>query len=263
MKLSDNLSLLACAAVLLTVLNAPGFISAAPPNSFDVPLTKKVLDFGPSPYYGSGQNIRVKLSCYFYPAFMVKEYDEGEKGAEWLAIVPIEQSSTPNCARSHDSGEMVIDGAEWSGYFKGVKGSLVFFDSADATDGGLPFAIYDSTTGKKAFEDSAYDSRMWNKKATASPFNQLRVTKTSDGQTTLRYLRVVEANCDLHTEKSACWEEVRKTLELRTSQMPICSNYDAISERRVSAVAYPVEVRLFPQPVTKTIEGPVKCWPVD
>jgi hypothetical protein len=47
-------------------------------------------------------------------------------------------------------------------------------------------------------------------------------------------------------------ELVRKRLELKN-----CSNADLyrpedISERSVSAVAYPVEVLLFPQPVIKT-----------
>jgi hypothetical protein len=45
--------------------------------------------------------------------------------------------------------------------------------------------------------------------------------------------------------------------------MPVCSGYEKIADRWVSAVAYPVEKLLFPQPSRKTVAGPVKCWPVD
>jgi hypothetical protein len=71
---------------------------------FDIPMKKKVVDFGPSPYYPGG-NVRIKLSCYFYPSFMVKEYDEGQEGAEWLAIVSFEEGITPACTQSHLVGE--------------------------------------------------------------------------------------------------------------------------------------------------------------
>jgi hypothetical protein len=40
--------------------------------------------------------------------------------------------------------------------------------------------------------------------------------------------------------------------------MPVCSGYKGIPTRWASAVAYPVEVLLFPQPAIKTITGPVK-----
>src|ERR1700730_1316208 len=116
---------------------------------------KKVLDFGPSPYNPpGGPRIRAKLFCYFYATFLVKDYDMGEKGAECLAIVPTRKEVAPACTRSHSQGERVIVGTEWSGYFKGAKGQLVFFQGDDGYNGGLPFAIYDSGTGTKVFEDS-------------------------------------------------------------------------------------------------------------
>src|SRR5216684_4356057 len=58
-------------------------------DSFDAPLKKKVVDCGLSPYYDPHRNRRNELSCYSYSTFMVKQYDEGQKGSEWLAIVPI------------------------------------------------------------------------------------------------------------------------------------------------------------------------------
>jgi hypothetical protein len=160
----------------------------------------------------------------------------------------------------------VIDPNDWSGYFKGVKGSLVFFSAADGTDGGMPFAIFDSNTGKKVFEDSAYDPLIWRNSQTKpqdSPFNRLRIYKAEDGGMTLKYLRVIGTDCDLHSEGSSCWEQLRSSLQLRQTKMPVCSNYENISVRYSSSLAYPVETVLFPEPATKTTEGPVKCWPVD
>jgi len=91
----------------------------------------------------------------------------------------------------------------------------------------------------------------------------LRFSGRQDSDLTMTYLRVVEADCDLHFEKTACWEKVRKKLDLKDAPMPVCTSYESVSDRAVSAVAYPVEVSLFPQPVTKTIAGPVMCWPTD
>ena len=247
---------------LLLALSLPVSACVAQTGSFDAPLKKSIEYFGPSPYYPGG-TVRSKLTCYFYPTLLVKEYDEGQKGAEWLAIVPNNTRAAPKCVRSHVPGERVIEGSEWRGYFKGAKRNLVFFNDSDGINGGLPFVVYDARTGQKIFQDSAYDSSMWSRKVQDSPFNRLRVIRAQNGQMFLRYLRVVEANCDLHTEKASCWEQVREKLELTTAQMPSCSGYERIPSRWESSVAYPVEVLLFPQPATKTIAGPVKCWPVD
>jgi hypothetical protein len=253
---------------LVIALSLPAQIShpelvAPMVSSFDVPLKKRIVDYGPSPYYDPARRVRVKLSCFYFPTFMIKEYDEGQKGAEWLAILPVRKETVPKCHRSHEKEEKVIEGAEWGGYFRGVKSNLVFFDAADGYDGGLPFVIYDSVSGKKLFEDSAYDSNMWNKKAKDSPFNQLRVSSTKSRPISITYLRVVEAGCDLHTEKMTCWDSVKASLELKSAQMPICSGYENISDRFVSVIAYPIEVSLSQQPVVKSVAGPTKCWPAD
>jgi hypothetical protein len=139
----------------------------------------------------------------------------------------------------------------------------VFFYASDGTNGGMPFVVYDARTGTKIFQDSAFDATWLHNKVVASPFNRPRVASAPHDQVSLKYLRVVEADCDLHTEKASCWEQVKKRLALKNTQMPVCSGYQDIQTRWVSAVAYPVEVLFFPKPVTKTIAGPVKCWPVD
>jgi hypothetical protein len=262
MNLFGRLNPIGLVVALLLAVGVPTFASVAPMDSFEPPLKRKVVDFGPSPSY-EGKRVRVKLSCYFYATFMVKEYDTGQEGAEWLAIVPTKKEVAPACVRSHAPGERIIEGAEWSGYFKGAKGNLVFFDADDGANGGLQFVVYDSRTGTKIFEDSAYDSRMGNRKVENLHFNRLRGSSTQGGQLSLRYLRVVEADCDLHREKASCWEQVRKKFELKSVEMPVCSRYKGIPTRVVSAVAYPVEVFLFPRPAIKAIAGPVKCWPVD
>jgi hypothetical protein len=77
-------------------------------DSFDAPLKKKVVDCGLSPYHDPGRNQRNELSCYSYTTFMVKQYDEGQKGSEWLAIVPIVGQTAPECSLTHAANEKVI-----------------------------------------------------------------------------------------------------------------------------------------------------------
>src|SRR5580692_7487006 len=233
-------------------------------DAFDMPLDRKVVDLGPSPANLPGVvRVRIELSCFVYRDFMVKQFDEGEKGAEWLAIVPIRTGTRPVCSKAHPAGERVIHPKEWSGYFNGVKKNLVFFDAADGENGGMPFVIYDSRTGKMIFKDSYYEARMRNQQVEDSPFNELRVNYTPDGRILLIYLRVVGSECDLQREAATCWEQTRKKLKIKEGRAPVCSGYEDIRDRWTSAVAFPVEVSLFPKPTTKSIDGPVKCWPVD
>lgn len=133
-------------------------------------LRKKTVDYGPSPFYDPLQNVRVLLTCFHLPSFVVKQYDEGQKRAEWLAILPIEKENVPDCTRTHEAREKVIKkGAAWSGYFKGVKDSLVFFNADDGNGGALPFVVYDSATGAEVFDDSAYDSNISKQRTENGP----------------------------------------------------------------------------------------------
>jgi hypothetical protein len=250
-------------ACSLTAQNARSGTVPSHVGSFDPPLKKKVVDFGPSPYYPNPKTPhRVKLSCFYYPTFMVKEYDEGQKGAEWLAIVPITPRGAETCNKSRVEGERLINGAEWCGYFRGVKQDFAFFDACDGEDGGLPFGVYDTTTGKKVFEDSAYESSMWSRKA-KSPFDSLQVIVSPDGKVVLKYLRLEATECDLRTEKTSCWEGVRSKANLKSAQPPVCTNYEGAKGRWVSVLAYPVEVSLSKPSLIRTISGPLRCWPVD
>jgi hypothetical protein len=246
-------------------LSASASISSA--HSFDAPLKKTVIDFGLSPHNPpGGTNMRVELYCFLYPNFVVKQYeDQGEKALEWISLVPVRNKKTPPCTRAHVSGEIIISGPSWNwnGGLKGVKGNLLFFDADDGIDGGMPFVVYDYATRDKIFADNAYESAMRNGKTAYSPFSEIRVLRDLDGSVLLRYLRVVDAQCDLHSEKIACWRKVRKALGLRNARMPACTGYQNISGRYQSAVVYPVSVSLFPHPVIRTTDGPIRCWPVD
>ena len=107
--------------LLLSIL---ALVSISCADSFDKPLAKKTVDLGPS---RSTPKTHAKVTCYFFPRFMVKEVDLGEKGADRLSIVPITKGTTPGCIRPQAKSEKIIDPKEWTGYFKGVKNDFVFF----------------------------------------------------------------------------------------------------------------------------------------
>jgi hypothetical protein len=240
-------------ALLVSATWATVLSSVVLADSFDKPLRKRVVNLGSAPGYPSNH---IKLSCYYYPNFMVKELDMAEEGAEWHAIAPVQAGHLPACTRSHGSGEQVIKGQEWSGYFKGVKGGLVFLNAEDGFNGGLDFAVCDSRTGKKIFEDSAGNS--------AGDYGHLDFVGTSKGQTSLRYSRVVSGDCSVPKDGAACWEKFRKPPGLEGATMPPCSDYPGEqSGVSPSVLSYPVEVALFPQPSIKVVSGPVKCYPAD
>lgn len=247
-------------SILLLGLSVIARASTAFADSFDVPLKKKIVDFGLSENNIPGRhNFRNKLYCDTYPNFMIKEYNnEGAKGAQWVSIVPIQYGMAPACSLKHATGDRVFEPPEWFGYFKGVKGNLVFLEAPDGTNGGMPFDIYDFRTGKKIFSDSAYESNLGNKEV---PFNEMRFSGTQDSDLTMTYMRVVETDCDLHGEGAACWDQIRKKLQLKNMQRPVCTGYESFLEPLESAIAYPVEVSLFPRIVIKIVAGPVRCWP--
>jgi hypothetical protein len=224
---------------------------------FDKPLKKTVVDFGPSPFYPVSRNIRKKLTCYSYSTFTIKEYDEGQKGAEWLSIVP---SPHATCTRAHTKDEKVYVEPEWSGYFRGAKGTFAFFDAPDGTDGGMPFAVFDVGTGRKLFEDSSpldyYQKRLHIK-------NAFRIASGGEQNSLLTYLRVARAGCDLRTEQADCWNNVRAKFGIKETARPVCISYEKAAGEWESAIAYPVSVLLTDSPQIETVDGPAFCWPTD
>jgi len=222
---------------------------------FDAPIRKETVDLGPSPYYPDGKaSDPTGLSCYYFPDFMVKEYDLGGRGAEWLSILP-SSGGTPECKSSHEPGEILIGSPDWA-YFMGVKGNLVFFEGSDTVNGGLAFAVYDSSNGKKIFEDSAYYEH--------ASSSYVEAVSTSTGYL-LKYLRVATTDCNLNSEGTACWNEIKAQYALRSDDMPVCTGYDHIADlvgtdQVESVISYAVEVTLSPFPSIQSVAGPVSCW---
>lgn len=86
----------------------------------------------------------------------------------------------------------------------------------------------------------------------------------ADGYT-LRYLRVADAECNVHKQGSACWKKIEAALALKDADRPVCTGYDHIAELVgtddvESVIAYPVEVSLFPRPTVEVLAGAAKCW---
>jgi hypothetical protein len=263
---------------------APGIVAliclALPARaaSFDKPLFTKTVELGAAK---SGPQNRAKVTCYFFANFMVKEVDIGEKGAERLAIVPVtnRKDKEHTCSRLRDVGEKEISSDEWSGYFKGVKGDLVFFDADDGWNGGMGFAVYDPKTGRKVFEDAAVGPLQF-----------------SDGGAlvSLKYTRLVAGGCVLPKDPAACWDKISSRLDLNRAAAPDCqAGYEksaqALAKGRCqaknadndqclsrelslarqqtndspSAVSYAVELVFGPEPEIKPLGGAVLCWPAD
>lgn len=244
--------------------------AAAAAQGYDAPLRKQVIDYGlPPDLRAANPQVAVphdKLTCFYYRAgLIVKQFsNQWNKGAIFLSFQRFDQAQ-PACVKEHAPTEKVLDPNEWSGYFRGVKGDIVFFDADDGTDGGMPFAVYDSKTGKKIFEDNAYWAGMWNPKLRPrpSPFNDMRVRLTPSGNIVLTYLRVLGTECDIPNKAAECWLPLVQKLGLKSAVIPRCTRWEKNETPSASAVAYPVETSLLPTATTKTIPGPVMCWPVD
>ena len=256
------------------LLFVAALMSLACAESFDKPVSKRVVSLGKSPHT-PGQN--AKISCYYFADFMIKEIDMGEKGADRLSITPIAKGTAPACSKLKGRAEKIIDAGEWSGYFKGVKAGYIFFDSDDHYNNGIPFAIYD-VTGKKLFEDSSEGSLVF--------------TQASDNVWHFTYTRVAEAGCVL-TADTDCWDGLKKKLGLegpppdcrkgyadqaRSFVEESCKNQKAGHDECVaretarmqqqlkddpSIIAYPVDTVLVAHPETKPRPAEVRCWPAD
>jgi hypothetical protein len=276
----DFFSLVGEGVLALRLLCAILFLgSMAWPASFDKPLSTKTIDLGPS---GVAPQARTKITCYWFARFMVKEVDLGEKGAARLAIVRGTKKEVPDCTRLRDKTEMAVNPDDWSGYFKGVKGNLVFFDADDGWNGGMGFAVYDAKTGKKIFDDVALGDL------------DISDAQATDSGITVRYTRIVDSGCIVPKELGACWDKITLRFALRSATAPDCKaayekTAQALAKGRCQAqntdnaeclakeialarqqtgdansiVAYPVEIVLGANPTIKPVTGDLQCWPSD
>jgi hypothetical protein len=242
-------------------------------ETFDKPVRKQRVNLGKAANPLSDRN---RVTCYYFPNFMVKEVDVGEVGAERLSIVRVRPQSTAKCTRARGKEEIVVDPKEWSGYFMGVKSGYVFFSGEDGWNGATPFAIFDSRTGKKLFEDSA---------------KEISFVTRPDQPIAMRYLRVVSDDCFI-LKDAACWQRMAAKYGLNNAAAPDCrKGYEASAEDMArlrcskqpspaclereralslkqaldspSVLSYPVEVELGATPSAKPTAGDVGCWPAD
>lgn len=259
--------------------------SAAKSDWFDVPLKKKTVDFGPSFQkpsdtspewqWNAYRRARNTLTCYWFSTIMIKEYDISQKGADWISYTRLDANAHPECTQSHASGEKLFvqeasaQADEWWGYFTGVKDDFVFLGAADGDNGGIQFAVYDSRTGKKVFEDTdclrcTYLKKIYGKERPSASFNRMRVSKVPGGPVTLNYMHVQQADCDLRADKASCWDHVRTQMDVKSAKEPACLGYAHTPVGELaSMVAHPVFVSLISPPIVKSIDGPVLCWAPD
>jgi hypothetical protein len=250
-------------------------------GSFDKPLQKKTVELGGAT---SSAPTHAKVTCYLFPTFMVKEVDLGEKGASRLAILPASKRNIPACSRLRDQTEKVVNPDDWSGYFKGVRGNLVFFDADDRVNGGMGFAVYDSKTGKKIFDDAALGELHFPE--SHSPEH--------NKETTIQYARVVDGGCAVPKDQAGCWDKIKKKLGLETASAPDCqAGYESSAQQLAknrcqaqktdnpqcmakeialarqqtsqanSVIVYPVETVLGVSPTVKPVSGDLSCRPSD
>jgi hypothetical protein len=241
---------------------------------FDKPLREIHTTLPPdpdNPYFK-----KPLLSCYYFRNFMVKQLDFGEKGAEQLSILRywLKDNKEPPCLRANATDEMVIGPREWSGYFEGVKSDFIFFVSADGSDGGSSFAVFDAVDAWKIFVDAEKVTNNATEFTTLALLNHPE--NENDAVLELRYRRVYRAPCSLRADEKNCWSLIRHITGLMESLPPNCSIAYGAKEKAYpenatslktdpSVITYDVEVVLDSgsavrvTPVSKAME----CYPAE
>ena len=227
---------------------------------FDKPLHETHT---PLPLDPDNPQSKPMLSCFYYPDFMVKQVDLGEKGAEQLSILPaVKDHAEPPCLRANAKDEMVIDPKVWSGYFEGVKGDFVFFIADDGINNGMGFAVYSSISGKRIFDDVAkFDN---GEKIFSALAAQTNPKNNSSTVIKLSYQRVYAAHCSLRANTQNCWKAIQQATSLKNTEPPNCAAaYEAEKKRTPkwankvdsyeSVITYDVEVVLNSKEATVSV----------
>jgi hypothetical protein len=215
----DGRCLVALAAGALTAGLASAALAA--PALFDKPTQVARVPLSHDP---QNPQAKARVSCFYYPHFMVKEIDLGEQGAEQLSIVPLVASTKPGCRRENAVDETVIAAGDWTGYFKGVKGDFVFFDADDGWNDGVGFAIF-AADGKKLFDDIA---------------KSLHAIDVTPAGIAVRYIRVFGASCSLRADAAGCWQQIKRDTGLAGASPPDCTAAYARAQKRTPAIAQQV-----------------------
>lgn len=235
---------------------------------FDPPLGEQHV---PLPADPLNPHAKPMLSCFYYPHLMVKQVDLGEKGADELSLLFLDEGKPrPDCRRENAKDTRVIGG--WGGYFRGVRAGYVFFDGDDGWNGGSPFAVF-SMDGEKLFNDVAV--KLHSVKAMRSP-QPLSQRPWYENPLTLHYRRVYLAPCSMRANAQACWGEVRQATGL-SQQMPDCGAGYAAQEKAASpadlagvranpsVIEYEVEAVVDDHGVVRVVpESPaLACYPAE
>jgi hypothetical protein len=209
------------ASFLLLAFSSPFAAAKDAPGVFDKPAEVVKIPLAPDPL---NPQAKPMLSCFYFRGFAVKQIDRGEVGAERLSLLPIAAGEKPACAEDKAANEIVVDGVEWSGYFKGVKGDYVFFDAADGWNSGVGFAIF-AASGKKLLEDVGMG---------------FRAIELADATIALKYRRVYGAKCSLFADPPGCWSAIRQETGLTQPSPPDCAAAYKSEQKRTPASAQEV-----------------------
>jgi hypothetical protein len=194
--------------------------AAAAPSLFDAPLKTVRIALPKDP---DNPKAKPKVTCAYYPRFMIKEVDLGEIGAAQLSIQPTADRGTRTpCRRDNLSGELVVAPDDWTGYFDGVKGDYAVFTAEDGWNGGMGFVVIGARTGKKLFDDALVGS--------------FRRISDGPGGLTLRYRRVYAAKCSLRADAVGCWRRIVRDTGL-SGPPPDCGAAYAREARRTPKFA--------------------------
>jgi hypothetical protein len=221
----------ALALILLCSTMSVNSLAKDAAGLFDKPIKTEKVALRPDP-----QNPGAKgtAACFYFKNFAIKQVDWGEVGAE-LSIIPLAAGVQKyKCSGKTTAGEIPFDAKEWSGYFKGVKGSYVFLNAADGVNGGIGFAVYSTPDAKKLFEDVSAD---------------LHAVTAAPSGLTLRYTRVYQAACSLYADPSGCWAKVKEATGVKQETPPDCAAPYKAEEQRMKGTPHQAGVATLPSVV--------------
>ncbi|RWX11064.1 hypothetical protein EHI42_24595 [Rhizobium hidalgonense] len=213
--------------------------ASSDPAAFDKPIKVDVVTL---PKDELNSDAKPKITCSRYPAFMVKEVDLGEVGAEKLALLAAEAP----CERAGGRERVIED--DTAGYLMGVSGGFVFFRAADGWNGGLPFVVYDAATGERLLDDSLEG-------------DDFSAIISGKGELTLDFRRVYTASCSLYLD-AACAKTIAADIGLSPKQLPDCAaaykeemkrspDHAGEIEKLPSVIVYPVELAYVADETTR------------
>jgi|KBSMisStaDraftv2_1062788.scaffolds.fasta_scaffold325365_2 hypothetical protein len=228
-------------------------------SPFDRPLRKEVIDLGPSEFYEPRFKVRNTLTCFYYPRFVVKQLDFGQKGAEWDAIVPTGGGNWPRCEQTKNDREIRVDQEHWCGYFAGAVGNLVFLDASDGLNGSMNFSVIETESGREVFRDTARRKYLIKKNRLVWEGQRLQIKKHPEGPPVLTYTRAYFAECPLPKGGLDCWNKIRASTGLNQPTAPVCRQQFKEDPDDFSVIFYPVRVQLGPKPEPIPMPGRILC----